>query len=231
MDFVKTPIASFQTRISKALLDNMQDGIVEGITKAEEALKKTESGGVSPVITVTDIEGGHRVSITDVEGEKTFDVMDGKDGTGGAERLTGSTSEVTPQDVMSAIAAGKTILINHTDSTYGLLMFSNFVVSAKMNIVLSSVYLTTDFGVFSETLVGSLETGEWYFYFEVLARKEDVPEEKKTTAVDLSGFETEGKIVESYEDGSTNTYTFEFDSDGNPTKITDSSGNETVLTW
>ncbi len=56
-------------------------------------------------------------------------------------------------------------------------------------------------------------------------------EEKRTVAVDLSGFETEGKIVETYSDGTSVEYSFEFDSEGNPTKITDSDGNETVLTW
>lgn len=34
--------------------------------------------GVSPTVTVTDITGGHRVSITDAEGTQTFDVMDGE---------------------------------------------------------------------------------------------------------------------------------------------------------
>lgn len=33
--------------------------------------------GVSPTVTVTDINGGHRVAITDATGTKTFDVMDG----------------------------------------------------------------------------------------------------------------------------------------------------------
>lgn len=32
--------------------------------------------GVSPVIQITDINGGHRVTITDVEGTKSFDVLD-----------------------------------------------------------------------------------------------------------------------------------------------------------
>lgn len=36
--------------------------------------------GFSPTVTVTNITGGHRVSITDVNGTKTFDVMDGTDG-------------------------------------------------------------------------------------------------------------------------------------------------------
>ena len=76
-------------------------------------------------------------------------------------------------------------------------------------------------------------TGRW----ALLAAKGEKGEpgengkEKRTVAVDLSGFETEGKIVETYSDGTSVEYSFEFDSEGNPTKITDSDGNETVLTW
>ena len=36
--------------------------------------------GVSPVVTVTAITGGHRVTVTDAEGAHAFDVMDGEDG-------------------------------------------------------------------------------------------------------------------------------------------------------
>ena len=39
--------------------------------------------GVSPEVSVTDIPGGHRVTITDASGPHSFDVMDGKDGAGG----------------------------------------------------------------------------------------------------------------------------------------------------
>lgn len=38
--------------------------------------------GVSPTVTITTITGGHRVTITDATGTKTFDVMDGEDGSG-----------------------------------------------------------------------------------------------------------------------------------------------------
>lgn len=58
----------------------------------------------------------------------------------------------------------------------------------------------------------------------------DIPEEKIAASVDLSDFEN-GTVVETYSDGSTLTYTFEFDSDGKPTKIFDSDGNETALNW
>jgi hypothetical protein len=39
--------------------------------------------GVSPEISVTDITGGHRITITDATGTETFDVMDGTDGATG----------------------------------------------------------------------------------------------------------------------------------------------------
>lgn len=51
------------------------------------------------------------------------------------------------------------------------------------------------------------------------------------TAVDLSKYDSDGIIEETYSDGSVITYTMEFDTDGNPIRITDSNGNETVLTW
>ena len=50
-------------------------------------------------------------------------------------------------------------------------------------------------------------------------------------SVDLSAYETQGLIVETYADGSEITYQMEFDSEGRPIKVTDSNGNETVLTW
>ena len=51
------------------------------------------------------------------------------------------------------------------------------------------------------------------------------------TSIDLTALETEGKIVETFADDSTKTTTVEFDADGNPVKMTDEDGNETVLTW
>ena len=40
--------------------------------------------GVSPTVAVTAITGGHRVTITDANGTRYFDVKDGKDGAGGS---------------------------------------------------------------------------------------------------------------------------------------------------
>ena len=50
----------------------------------ERALKLIEIG-VSPEVVVTEIEGGHRVEITDEKGLHTFDVMDGETGPAGAD--------------------------------------------------------------------------------------------------------------------------------------------------
>jgi len=54
--------------------------------------KDGENGtdGVSPTISVTDITGGHRVSITGAGGTQTFDVMDGTDGTDGQDGTNGT---------------------------------------------------------------------------------------------------------------------------------------------
>lgn len=45
-----------------------------------DELGKEGTPGVSPTVEVTAIEGGHRVTVTDVGGEKAFDVTNGKNG-------------------------------------------------------------------------------------------------------------------------------------------------------
>ena len=52
------------------------------IPPVEIPLPAGEDGedGVSPTVSVTDITGGHRITITDASGQKTFDVMDGGGG-------------------------------------------------------------------------------------------------------------------------------------------------------
>lgn len=52
--------------------------------------------GTSPVISVSTITGGHRITITDANGTKTVDVMDGSDGKNGNDGASGDDG-VTPQ--------------------------------------------------------------------------------------------------------------------------------------
>lgn len=46
--------------------------------------------GVSPVVSVSAITGGHRITITDAKGTETFDVMDGEDGSPGSNGKNGN---------------------------------------------------------------------------------------------------------------------------------------------
>ena len=60
-------------------LQELKDGIASGDFKGEPG-----KDGESPVIAVTDIENGHRISITDKDGTKTIDVLNGQTGKTGA---------------------------------------------------------------------------------------------------------------------------------------------------
>lgn len=53
------------------------------------------SNGVSPIVSVAAITGGHRITITDANGTKTVDVMDGTDGNDGAAGKDGTSVTVT----------------------------------------------------------------------------------------------------------------------------------------
>jgi hypothetical protein len=81
-------------------LQELKDGIANGNFKGEPG-----DDGKSPVVTVTDIENGHRVSITDKDGTKTIDVLNGQTGkTGATPVLTIGT--VSSGDKPSAYITG-----------------------------------------------------------------------------------------------------------------------------
>lgn len=52
------------------------------------------NNGVSPILTVSSISGGHRITITDADGSKSFDVKDGIDGKNGSDASVTSASIV-----------------------------------------------------------------------------------------------------------------------------------------
>lgn len=67
---------------------NLLTQLTGRIKDLEDALKNSSGGGggsdgISPTVTVTAIDGGHRITITDVNGEQSFDVMDGENGIDG----------------------------------------------------------------------------------------------------------------------------------------------------
>lgn len=71
--------ASQSAQEAAGSLQALKDGIAAGDFKG-----KPGNDGKSPVVTVTDIENGHRVSITDKDGTKTIDVLNGQTGKTGA---------------------------------------------------------------------------------------------------------------------------------------------------
>ena len=65
------------------------------------------SDGFSPVVTVTEITGGHEVAVTDAEGTQTFDVMDGE--------ITSEALEerlIDKADVITSTASGSIVTIS-----------------------------------------------------------------------------------------------------------------------
>ena len=60
--------------------------------------------GISPTVSVTTITGGNRVTITDAEGAKTFDVMDGAQGASGADAKDYVLTNTDKQEIAKTAA-------------------------------------------------------------------------------------------------------------------------------
>lgn len=75
--------------------------------------------GYSPMVTVEEIPGGHRVTITDAEGEHSFDVMDGS-GSGGASVYWAVYNETTPAIIKFLTDSGNAVLCSYSGRVYNL---------------------------------------------------------------------------------------------------------------
>lgn len=83
-------------------INDLNEEIDELNKKIEELADNPGGGGgsgVSPTIDVTDIDGGHRITITDAEGTESFDVMDGKDGNKGDKGDPFTYEDFTPEQL------------------------------------------------------------------------------------------------------------------------------------
>ena len=77
-----TALDDFLTRAS-TILNEIPDDIDDALEEAKASGEfdgPPGEDGVSPTVTVQDITGGHRITITDAEGPHSFDVMDGQGG-------------------------------------------------------------------------------------------------------------------------------------------------------
>lgn len=84
-DFVDDVLAEDINSVAHQVIQNEQD-----ISDLWETINLGGGGGngadgVSPVVKVEKITGGHKVTITDINGDKVFNVMDGEDGENGQD--------------------------------------------------------------------------------------------------------------------------------------------------
>lgn len=75
--------------------------------------------GFSPTVTVTEITGGHRVTITDAEGDHVYDVMDGAQGETGTAGADGSGVWISTYHVTQQQSGSYGILRRHMQGREG----------------------------------------------------------------------------------------------------------------
>lgn len=121
-DNAKKVLSAAQGVVLKGLIDNKLEAskLTEAINEALAQAKASgdfdgapgEPGndGVSPTVSVEEITGGHRVSITDKDSTEIFDVMDGGEGDPGADGVSPSVS-------IEAIDGGHRVTITSKDKT------------------------------------------------------------------------------------------------------------------
>lgn len=64
-------------------------------------------GGFTPTINVTPIEGGHQITVSDIDGDETFNVMDGVDGKSAYEIALGLNSNIGSEEEWIASLKGQ----------------------------------------------------------------------------------------------------------------------------
>ena len=80
---------------------------------------KPGADGYSPIITITEITGGHQVTITDADGPHVFDVMNGDDGQPGAPGTPGSDG-YSPTVTITTITGGHRVTITDADGAHSM---------------------------------------------------------------------------------------------------------------
>jgi hypothetical protein len=75
--------------------------------------------GVSPTITITDIEGGHKLTIVDVNGTKTVDILNGVNGSQGPKGETGAQGPAGKDGIAGKDGTNGTDGVNGKDGVDG----------------------------------------------------------------------------------------------------------------
>jgi hypothetical protein len=108
------------TNKTNGYIDELNDEVGELETAVGEANAKIkdleDNQAISPTITVTEIEGGHKVTIIDVDGAETINVMDGVDGEDGKDGQNGEDGFSPTVDIIE-ITGGHRVTITDKDGT------------------------------------------------------------------------------------------------------------------
>ena len=92
-----------------AAVESVPGAIDEALATAKASGEFDGQDGFSPVVSVSEISGGHAVSVTDAEGTETFNVMDGQPGQDGEPGQDGYSPTAT------VTKSGKVATISITD--------------------------------------------------------------------------------------------------------------------
>ena len=89
--------------------------------------------------------------------------------------LTGTTETLTPTQVYDAIKSGKSVVLQHTDSRFGLFTFASFNIFEGEKAVVSTSIAKTGGTYLVGSLVGSAGSNEWVFNITEMAEADDIP--------------------------------------------------------
>lgn len=183
--------------------------------------KDGESGapgadGFSPVVQVQDITGGHRVTVTDKNGAKYFDVMDGKNGTGGegegvdefffvnayendAVSPSSYHADKTAEEIIAAVALGKVPLCHYNMAGTPVALMPVAIVGT--DVIFGNMVVMPDLQINMYMCLVISERGVHFFSTEV-ATKDDISGavEAALAAAKASG-EFDGKDGQNGKDG------------------------------
>ena len=85
--------------------------------------------------------------------------------------LSGSTSDITPTQVVEALASGRNIALNHNDPNYGDVVFTGFTIYMSLNVVTASGLNEYNGESMRFSLVGNIASGEWHFIYNQIDTK------------------------------------------------------------
>lgn len=113
--------------VNYELIVTLSDGTEHNLGNVRGEKGADGTNGVSPTITVTETATGHTITITDVNGTQSFEVLNGKDGSSSTGGSTGggSTDAPTTEKGKSAISGSDSLRLGSSKSWTGTFTTAN----------------------------------------------------------------------------------------------------------